>query len=180
VNVPGIVLGTALMVASGVGMPTTGRRSLRPGAAADSTRVSDYLSYDQTKRVAWVTLRAGEDGDNGGMSFNGTHGGAEGFIIPVGWRVEVMLRNDDGALPHSVMVIPNTAVMPEAMTHPALPGASSADAQDGTMVGDSARFAFRTSQAGSYLLACAVPGHGAAGMYLRLDVMDSARLPRSR
>jgi uncharacterized cupredoxin-like copper-binding protein len=41
-------------------------------------------------------------------------------------------------------------------------------------------FAFRADRSGQFLLACAVPGHAAGGMFLRFIVSESSSIPAFR
>jgi sulfocyanin len=138
----------------------------------------EYLSWNADTKVAHLTLHAGAQGVNGGMNFNGAQRGGHAVILPVGWRVQVTLVNDDNALPHSAIVIAAGDSVPNRVDTPAFPGAATASADEGILVGDSTAFAFTTERAGEFWLFCAVPGHGRAGMYLRLTVSRTARLPR--
>lgn len=139
---------------------------------------TEYLTFSAGEKTARLVLRAGEHGANGGMSFNGAQRGGHEVVLPVGWRVQVTLVNDDSSLPHSAIIIPATDSVPNRAATPAFAGAISQGADDGTLVGDSTAFSFTTERAGAYWLFCAVPGHGKAGMYLRLTVSRTARVPR--
>jgi FtsP/CotA-like multicopper oxidase with cupredoxin domain len=107
------------------------------------------------------------------MSFNAAARGGETYVVPLGWTVEIRLRNRDAA-PHSVRVIPAldtlTPTMPAASFH----GAESVNAESGLAYGRSEVLRFKADRAGKFLIACAVPGHAAAGMYLRLVVQPGA------
>ena len=148
------------------------------GSQSNSTRITDFLSYDGPKRLVYLYLHAGLRGDNGGMSFNGTHNGVQTIVIPRGWRVDAVLANDDNALPHSVIVIPDTDPIPRVATVAAFTGAASDNAVEGTTIGERSRFTFTVDSSGKFLLLCGVPGHGQAGMYVRLLVSAVERSPR--
>lgn len=139
---------------------------------------TEYLTFKTSGKTARLVLRAGEHGANGGMSFNGAQRGGHEVVLPVGWRVQVTLVNDDSSLPHSAIIIPASDSIPNRVTSPAFAGAASQGADEGTLVGDSTAFSFTTERPGAYWLFCAVPGHGKAGMYLRLTVSRTARVPR--
>lgn len=139
---------------------------------------TEYLTFNASGKSARLVLRAGEHGANGGMSFNGAQRGGHEVVLPVGWRVQVTLVNDDSSLPHSAIIVPAGDSVPNRVTTPAFAGAVSEGAADGTLAGDSTAFSFTTERPGAYWLFCAVPGHGKAGMYLRLTVSRTARVPR--
>jgi len=166
-----VVLAGAMLIWSIVGI-------VRDADAGSPRQDAPPLTVNAREQKVHLTLRAGAEGVNGGMNFNGAIRGARTLIVPVGWRVQVTLMNEDNALPHSVMVVPITDSIPNRVVAPAFDGAATEGAIDGTVVGDTASFAFTSDKAGNYWLFCAVPGHGRAGMYLRLTVSRTARLPQ--
>jgi hypothetical protein len=86
--------------------------------------------------------------------------------------------NRDKNLPHSAQVIGGTGAVPMGPATPAFPGASSADPGTGipaTAPMEPIRFVAGT--AGEYRIFCAVPGHGMAGMWIKLKVDPSVTLP---
>ena len=135
-----------------------------------AVRAGTFLAYDAPARVAYIELDAGGHGA-GGMSFDGAVNGARTFVVPIGWRVEVLLRNRDAA-PHSARIVAD--VRPVLLDPgPALfKGAESTSAESGTAAGREDVFVFRVDRKGEFLLACAVPGHAAAGMFLRFIVSE--------
>ena len=143
-----------------------------------ATRAGTFLSYDASARVAYVTLDAGGHGA-GGMSFDGAVQGGRTFVVPEGWRVEVMLRNKDAA-PHSARLVADVRPVPLDPGPPVFTGAESVSAAAGSAAGREDVFAFRADRSGEFLLACAVPGHAAAGMFLRFSVSRSATTPAFR
>lgn len=152
-------------------------------AATDSTRVNDFLAYDAASKVVYLTLAAARDGANGGMSFNGAHDGGGVITVPRGWRIIAMLVNEDGAVPHSAIVV---ASVPGATTSAATPpasafaGAHSREVGAGLEAGESEGFQFTASTAGEYLVSCGVSGHAQAGMWIRLTVSPTATRPAYR
>jgi len=141
----------------------------------NAARAEPFLSYDASARVAYIELDAGGHGA-GGMSFDGAVKGARTFVVPLGWRVEVLLRNRDAA-PHSARVVADVRPVPLDPGPAVFSGAESASAESGTLAGNEDVFVFRADQSGEFLLACAVPGHAAAGMFLRFTVSESSRIP---
>ncbi|MDB4889972.1 MAG: Pyrrolo-quinoline quinone repeat-containing protein [Gemmatimonadetes bacterium] len=144
----------------------------------NATRAGNFLSYDAAARVAFIELDAGGHGA-GGMSFDGAVKGARTFVVPLGWRVEVRLRNKDGA-PHSARIVADVHPIPLDPGSVSFTGAESTSAEAGTLAGREDVFVFRVDRRGEFLLACAVPGHAAAGMFLRFSVSDSSSIPAFR
>jgi sulfocyanin len=145
---------------------------------ATATRAGPFLAYDAERRVAWLRLDAGGHGA-AGLSFNGRAAGAGTVTVPLGWRVEVRFRNADAA-PHAVRVIEEVAPLPLALGPVAFGGAESQRPESGLAAGQGDHFAFAADRAGRYLIACPVPGHAAAGMFLRLVVSPTAAAPDFR
>lgn len=138
---------------------------------------------------SWMTVRAPESTVefrlvagmtpvNGGMNFDGAIGGGLTLTVPVKWHVTLHFRNDDENMPHSVEIMPASASVP-AMPDPkpAFVGAMSKDATQGVNAGSKQDIHFTADQPGSYIIVCAVPGHGAAGMWIRLVVSATASKP---
>jgi PQQ-dependent dehydrogenase (methanol/ethanol family) len=149
-----------------------------PAARADpwppdsAIRVRPNLAYSSAKRVVWI----GVDADGRAMSFNAAAHGGETFVVPLGWTVEMRLRNGDAA-PHSARVVSAMDTLGLTMPAPVFPGAESTSAEAGLAYGRSEVFRFKADRAGNFLIACAVPGHAAAGMYVRLVVQPNVVRP---
>ncbi|MFN8574246.1 MAG: PQQ-binding-like beta-propeller repeat protein [Gemmatimonadaceae bacterium] len=176
--------GTALLIFGlGAGRATPPNVSAATGAPtitsrADdwppdhTTRVGPHLAYATDQRTAFIAVNA-----NGGMMrFNGAPNGGETFTVPLGWTVEIRLKNDDAA-PHSARVVAAMDSVPLTLPAAVAPGAETANAQSGAGHGQSQVFRLATDRAGVFLIACAVPGHAAAGMYVRLVVQSDAVAP---
>jgi len=164
--------------------PVTAAARAAPSASTDraepwppdsATRVSPRLAYSAAQRVAFI----GVDADSRAMSFDGAAQGGETFVVPLGWTVEIRLRNGDAA-PHSARVVASRDTIPLTIPGAVFAGAESPNAEAGVGSGRSQVFRFSASRAGSYLIACAVPGHAAAGMYVRLVVQADASTPSWR
>ena len=156
------------------------RRSPAPAAPATAQLQSvdlTWLSFDTAAKTVRFQLIAGLTGLNGALNFNGFRDGGLTLVVPVGWQTEVDFRNHDGMLPHSAEVIaPRTP--PSALPgDPAIPRAFTLKLAEGlpSEATDVVRFA--AQPAGEYLITCGVPGHGAAGMWIRLRVSATATTP---
>jgi uncharacterized cupredoxin-like copper-binding protein len=152
-----------------------------PAAAQQSpapTIDPKWMTVDSAAKRVTFELVAGLTPLNGGLNFNGFKDGDLTFVVPAGWSVVVNFTNRDGSLPHSVQVIPDKQPLPLRAGDPAITGAESKDADQGTATGGAKdRFQFVANPPGSYILFCAVAGHGMGGMWVRLRIDASARMP---
>ena len=144
----------------------------------NATRAGNFVAYDPRTKVAYIELDAGGH-SAGGLSFDGAVNGAHTFVVPLGWRVEVLLRNKDAA-PHSARIVADMRPVGLDPGPATFVGAESASAETGLLAGTEDVFAFRADRSGQFLLACAVPGHAAGGMFLRFIVSDSSSIPAFR
>lgn len=135
-----------------------------------------WLKVDSGPRVEF-SLTAGLTPANGGMNFNGASGGGLTLTVPAHWTVILHFRNNDQVLPHSAMVIAAVTPVPVSGAKPAVAHAVTRQAEQGLPPDGHEDVQFVADRAGSYLFYCAVPGHGAAGMWIRLEVSDTARQP---
>lgn len=136
-----------------------------------------WLKVDSAATSTEFSLIAGLGGTNGGMNFNGATNGALTLVVPVGWHVVLNFRNDDPNMPHSAVVIPAVTPVPAAAGRPAFAGAATRQPDQGLATGARQALRFDADRAGSYMIFCAVPGHGMAGMWMKLEVSASATRP---
>jgi hypothetical protein len=139
---------------------------------ASATHAGPYLGYSSAERIAWISV----DADSRAMTFNGAANGAQTFVVPLGWKVEIRVRNRDAA-PHSARVVSALSTLPLDLPSATFGGAETANPAIGLAPGQTGTFQFLAARAGSFLIACAVPGHAAGGMYLRLVVKADAGSP---
>ncbi|HVH67280.1 MAG TPA: sulfocyanin-like copper-binding protein [Gemmatimonadales bacterium] len=144
-----------------------------PAPAVDPS----WLQVDTATRTATVQLVAGLTGLNGALNFNGFKDGGLTLTVPVGWHVLMHFRNHDGMLPHSAEVIAETHPLPTGPVAPAFARAFTLRLQEGLISEQTDDMRFVAEKGGSYLIFCGVPGHGASGMWIRLEVLDSVRTP---
>src|SRR2546421_3499249 len=149
------------------------RAQTAKGAKADPA----WLRTDAASKTVEFKLVAGLTEANGGMNFNGFGRGGLVLTVPQGWTVVLHYKNDDPNLPHSVEVIPEAAAIPTGPVPPAFEHATTGRLEQGFSTGQGAEIRFVTGKAGSFLIFCAVPGHGAAGMWVRLAVSEAADKP---
>ena len=138
---------------------------------------SNWLSFDPAKKTAKFQLIAGLTGVNGALNFNGFRDGELTLVIPVGWTTEIAFKNHDGMLPHSAEVISPQAPLPTQPVSPAIPRAFTLKLATGLPPQGTDVMRFAAQPAGEYLIFCGVPGHGAAGMWIRLRVSATAQTP---
>ena len=106
---------------------------------------------------------AGYNDANNGFNFDGYGRGMLLVRVPLGWRVVVRCKNA-ASLRHSC------ASLGTATTATAFPGAEARCPLLGLLGGQTARFAFTASRAGSYRITCLVPGDEQARMWDLLEV----------
>lgn len=149
---------------SGGGGPAT------PAAPSPSLQVSApplSLSSDEAAKTVAFTLVAGYDTTNSGFNFDGYGKGRLAITVPSGWKVTVTCQNK-GPLNHSCAI-----VKAQSATTPVFDGAASADPVRGLGAGQSGTFTFTPTAAGSYRIACLVPGHEQGGMWDTFVVTSS-------
>lgn len=147
------------------------------GQAAPVKVDPSWLTVDAATSSVGFKLVAGFNGANGGMNFNGATKGILTLTVPVNWHVTLHFRNDDPNFPHSVAVTAFTDPVPASPGKPAFAGAISKNATQGAGADSKEDIHFTAAQPGSYLILCAVPGHAAAGMWIRLVVSATATTP---
>jgi len=129
------------------------------------------------KRVTFQVTAAGT-GANGTLNFNGYADGQMTVTVPAGWRVHIDFVNSGaGALPHSLEVIRDVRPVPPEGVAPAIAEAESRNLIPGIPPLQADIFEFTAAPAGRYLWLCGVPRHGIQGMWDRVVVSPTARLP---
>ena len=136
-----------------------------------------WLRADTATKTAEFDLTAGLTGYRGALNFNGYADGQLTLTVPLGWTVVMHFKNNDGVLPHSAEVIPDAKPLPLGPVDPAFERAFTIKLMQGLQAREADDLRFVANRAGSFIVFCAVPGHGAAGMWIRLVVSDTARRP---
>src|SRR2546426_3743821 len=151
------------------------------GARAQSAKSgkvdAPWLRADAASKTAEFKLVAGLTEANGGMNFNGFGRGGLVLTVPRGWNVVLHFKNEDPNLPHSAEVIADAEVIPVGPVPPAFEHATTGRLEQGFPTGQGTDGRFVPGKAGSFLIFCAVPGHGVAGMWIRLAVSDAVDRP---
>src|SRR6266571_2024277 len=162
-----------VMALVGVLIPLGAESARAQQQAIDPT----WLSFNAAARTARFQLIAGLTGVNGALNFNGFSDGGLTFVVPVGWQTEIDFRNHDGMLPHSAEIITPRTPLPVQPVAPAIPRAFTLRLDEGLVSEATDTMRFAAQPAGEYLMFCGVPGHGAAGMWIRFQVSATAKTP---
>ena len=138
-----------------------------------------WMTSDSTAKKVTFALTAGLTPFNGALNFNGFRDGELTLVVPAGWTVVVNFTNNDGMLPHSAEVILDDGSTPLRPVGAAIQRAYTRDAETGVEAGGGKDvMRFTAAPAGNYRFYCAVPGHGASGMWVRLRVDAGVTTPR--
>jgi len=140
----------------------------------------NWLTVDTTAKTATFQLTAGLTQLNGGLNFNGFNDGKLMLTVPTNWTVVFRFVNHDPSLTHSVEVIDTIKPMPAGPVEPpafARAMTNAARLMQGHGAGETDSVRFVANKAGSYMIFCAVPGHGLAGMWIRLKVSATEKRP---
>ena len=159
------------------GLLALATRAVAQDGTASPTVDPRWLAADTASKTAMFQLIAGLTGANGALNFNGFRDGELTLTVPLGWTVVMRFRNHDGMLPHSAEVIEDTHPLPTQPVTPAFPRAVTVRLAEGLPSEGRDDLRFIADKGGSYLIFCGVPGHGAAGMWIRLEVSGSVRQP---
>src|SRR5881296_533095 len=136
-----------------------------------------WFQFDTATQAVSFQLIAGLTGLNGALNFNGFRDGELTLTVPLGSNVVLHFRNHDGMLPHSAEVIPDAHPLPPGPVAPAFARALTVRLEQGLISEQTDDIRFIADRGGSHLIFCGVPGHGAAGMWIRLEVSGSIRRP---
>jgi hypothetical protein len=164
---------TIVMVLCGL----MGTAAAMPAGAQEQQVEPSWLTVDAAAKAVRFELIAGLTGLNGALNFNGFRDGGLTLVVPLGWTTEMAFRNHDGMLPHSAEVIRPASPLPTQPVAPAIPRAFTLKLSAGLPPEGTDDMRFTAAPAGEYLIFCGVPGHGAAGMWIRLRVSATAQTP---
>jgi sulfocyanin len=154
-------------------------RPSRPPPTTQTPQIDcSWLAVDTASKTANFQLIAGLTGLNGALNFNGFRDGGLTLTVPLNWNVAIHFTNHDGDLPHSAEVVDSVKPLPSGPVDPAFPRAMTIRLSQGIESGGEDDIRFVANRGGSYLIWCAVPGHGLAGMWIRLKVSPSDTRPK--
>jgi sulfocyanin SoxE-like protein len=150
----------------------------RPAPTTQAPQIDcNWLTVDTAAKSATFQVIAGLTGLNGALNFNGFKDGGLTLSVPLNWKVVIAFRNHDATLPHSTEVIDSIKPFPPGPVDPAFPHAMTVRLQQGLGAEEQDTVRFVASKAGSFLIFCAVPGHGLAGMWIRFKVSPTEKRP---
>jgi sulfocyanin len=135
------------------------------------------LIVDSVTKTATFQLVAGQTGLNSGLNFNGFNEGKLTLTVPQNWNVVIQFTNRDANLPHSAEIVDTTKPMPAGPVDPSFARAMTTKLAQGLASGEADTFRFVANKPGSFMIFCAVPGHGLAGMWIRLKVSATEKRP---
>jgi len=152
------------------GAPATPSASASPGRS-----VSSWLSFDDDRRTASLSLVAGDGSENDGWNYNGHAHGSVTVVVPEGFEVTIDFTNKDPANHHSVAVLEASDAFPVSFdgVDPVFEGAATSGATsstESTALDESETIGFLADRAGSYAFVCLVPAHAATGMWIGFEV----------
>lgn len=151
--------------------------------AARLQEVNRFLSYRSADSLVDLKLWAGYGGANSAWNFDGYYAGNATVVVPLGWRVEATYQTLDANVPHSAAVVEPQEEIPQSGSDVQLAfrGASTPSFTSGiSSTRDPLTFDFRASEAGRYWIFCGVPGHARGGMWIWLEVSETAAAPDFR
>lgn len=143
-------------------------------------RINEFLTYDQRSHTVSLQLIAGYNGLNGSLNYNGATHGSHGLYVPTGWRIHVAVTNRDSDLQHSAIVVQKVLPPPIEPSEPAFTAAALPRLDEGLQEDETGTLDFVADRAGQYMIACGVPGHAQAGMWLQLAVSNGLKVPAYR
>lgn len=142
--------------------------------ATDELQTPDWFQYDESANTVTLDIVAGQTPDINYWNFNGYGNGDVTVVVPEGAEVTINFSNEDPAMAHSVGVAAFSSNPPNMLEEdPVFDGAISSNATDmtgATQTGESETITFTADQAGEYSLACYIPGHSVAGMWIGFTV----------
>lgn len=147
--------------------------------AADSVSAPGWMKIDAATKTVSFEIKMAENGNNGTFNFNGYGRGGMTITVPVSWNVKMHVTNiGQGAIPHSLEIIPVSEVVPrEGVDPPAFGGAETIDLVQGIKPGESDDADFVANKAGKFWMFCGVPNHGTGGMVDFFTVSETAKMP---
>ena len=150
-------------------------------AAAAEQLVPSWMTVDAGAQKVTMDVVAGFNPNNSSWNFNGYYEGDMTVVVPQSWRVEIAFSNQDGDVPHSLVVMadPGEDDLPlqAGREQAAFSRAYSKSPEQGISAGDHDTISFKADETGDFLWFCGVPGHGQSGMWIRFEVINGAEAP---
>lgn len=155
------------------GEPAAAAPARPAGATMGDMVMTDWFHVDDANRSVHMTITAGLTDVKNYWNFNGGSDGDMTITVPEGYAVVLDFVNNDPAMAHSVGIHEMAANWGIVQPDPVFEGAISsnpASMTEATMPGQSETLSFTASTAGEYAMVCYIPGHTAAGMWIRFNV----------
>jgi hypothetical protein len=169
-----LIAGLALLSVRTGTAQTTPPPGARPAPQIDCSK----LTVDSASKTATLELVAALTDNTGGLNFNGFRDGGLTFTVPLNWNVVVHFKNNDHNLMHSAEIIDSVKALPPGPVEPpAFPRAMTIKLMQGLSASEADQMKFVANKVGSYMIWCAVPGHGLAGMWIRFKVSATEKKP---
>ncbi|HSW28692.1 MAG TPA: sulfocyanin-like copper-binding protein [Longimicrobiales bacterium] len=180
-RLPALTLVVALAACGGGEPAQEAATAVAAGAAAATAAapamgemtMTDWFHADDAAKTIHMTITAGLTDAKNHWNFNGGYDGNMTITVPEGYAVTIDLVNKDPAMAHSLGISAVTSnfgiVEPVAAFEGAITSAP-ASMTDSTLPGETETITFTAGSAGSYSMVCFVPGHAAAGMWIRFNV----------
>ena len=147
------------------GQPVVMPAAVGSPSATAAPDVSNAIRIDDAAgRVVTLSLDTGSGPSLNGFNFDGLGKGRLQIVVPVNWTVHVNCRNTS-PIRHSCGVVEGAQ-----SSRLAFPDAATPAPAVGIPPGQSASFTFVTDRTGAFRIACLVPGHLEAGMWVSLEI----------
>ncbi len=143
------------------------------------TKAGPYEYYKASAKSVVFKMTGGVAGKNSGFNFDGYYGGQANFEVPKGWAVTYEFTNESG-VPHSLEITPSLKLPLKAIANAfGAPQAVPANPLAGLKKGAGVSvISYSTTANANYYLVCGVIGHAKAGMWDRMTVSSSIKLPK--
>ena len=155
--------------------------SLVAAASADEPLVPSWMKIEKSARLVRLNIVAGWNANNGALNYNGYFSGDMTVVVPVAWTIDLVFKNTDAMLPHSLVVTRpfKSDEMPDlaGVDQVAIPRAYTNDPDKGIPSTKTDTVRFIAKDAGEFYFFCGAPGHGHGGMWTRLKVDPAAEAP---
>jgi len=152
-----------------------------PAIAQGSPQTPTWMKTDPQAKVVKLDIVAGFNANNGALNFNGYYVGDMSVVVPVGWIVDMVFKNQDAMLPHSLLVTkpypPDQMPQQAGVNEVAIPRAYTVNPEEGIPAPNGDTVRFQVKQPGQFYFFCGAPGHGQGGMWTKLVVDAATPLP---